>query len=330
LTFRFAFDAPYQTHARDYWLSLLLTHLLAWGFLLLACRILPKAWQDVPVLPRRSRAVPWPSAWPRRPARHHDYERARLLAETPVIWLASPREAQRSYLWVFTGGSSVLLVLIWIAGEGSADAAVAIACLAVVVHLVLATWVASQATHSLAEARDSGALELLLSTPLTTEEIIEGYFGALNRLFRRPVTLFVCVEMALLFVQVLVMLGQQSTGFASLPFWSGWAALCLGMAVFELFAVARFGLWKGISTKSASRAFIQTILYVVVLPFGLGCFCYPLVGVIKNMAFINLGREQLRQRFRTIVTERFAGDETGERPRPPRPPPPHLPGVLQR
>jgi hypothetical protein len=324
-TFSLVFDAQYRTHAGQYWQSLLLTHLLAWSFLLLACWILPRAWQDVPVMARRSRAGPLPLASRRPPAYRRDYERVRLLAEAPVIWLASRREKQPFYLWALTGGTSVALVFMWIASAGTMPGVTIIVWLAAVLHLVLATWVASEATHSLAEARDSGALELLLVTPLTTEEIIEGYFGALKRLFYRPVALFVLVEAALWCAQGAVLIGQG----ARWSFWMAWVALCLAIGVLELFAAARFGLWKAMSTKKTSLAFIQTVLYVVILPV-LGCACFPVVGFITNLVFINYSREQLREKFRSILTKRFSGDETSEPRSPPRPRPPALPPVLER
>jgi hypothetical protein len=334
LTFHLVFDSQYRTQASSYWLSLLLTHLLAWSFLLLACGILPRAWQDVPERPRRARGVPWPSALPRPPRSRRDYERVRLLAERPVIWLASRHQGQQFYLWALTGGTSVAIVLMWItgsgsiAGSGSLAAALPIVFVALALHLALATWVASEATHSLAEARDSGALELLLATPLTTEEIIEGYFDALMRLFYRPVALLVVVEAALLCAQVAVMLAQGVSA-SSFGFWTAVTGLCLVIVVLDLFAAARFGLWKGLSAKKANRAFIQTVLYVLILPL-LGCACFPVIGLIKNFIFINHGRQQLRAQFRTLVTERFSGDETSERQPRPRPAPPSLPPVLER
>jgi hypothetical protein len=276
---------------------------------------------------RRSQAVPLPSA-PRHAARRTANERARLLAKTPVIWLASRHEAQRAWLWALTGGTSVVMVLGWVAGKGSLSAAIPIGCLALALHLMLAAWVASEAIHSLAEARDSGALELLLATPLTTEEIIEGYFGALKRLFYRPVMLLVFVEAALLCAQVAVM-AMQGAFLPRLGFRTAVAALCLLIAVLDLFAAARFGLWKGINAKKASRAFIQTVLSVLILPAVLGCFCFPVIGVVKNLLFINYGRQQLRAHFRAIVTQGFASDDARERLPPLRRTPSSSPSVLK-
>ena len=67
------------------------------------------------------------------------------------------------------------------------------------IHLIFRIWVAAQACHSLAEARNSGTLDLMFSTPLTTSEIIQGQVLALKRLFTGPVVAILALEGVFLF-----------------------------------------------------------------------------------------------------------------------------------
>jgi hypothetical protein len=116
---------------------------------------------------------------------------------------------------------------------------------------------------------------------------------------------------------------QFALGFGAL-------GLCLVTVVLDLFATAHYGLWKGLRAKKANRAFIQTILYILILPAVLGCFCYPVIGFIKNCIFINYSRAELRRQFRIVATQQFSGEETPERRRRPKPTLPSLPSVLER
>src|SRR5215468_1333048 len=52
-------------------------------------------------------------------------------------------------------------------------------------HYILCLWIAIQAPRRLADDKQSGALELLLCTPLTPREIVRGSMGILRRQFGR-------------------------------------------------------------------------------------------------------------------------------------------------
>ena len=55
---------------------------------------------------------------------------------------------------------------------------------------------AAQACHCLAEARRNNALEMLLATPLTVDQIIRGQILALKRIFLVPIIVILALEIA--------------------------------------------------------------------------------------------------------------------------------------
>ena len=319
--FLMSFHTHYTNDAGEFWSAILGLHLLSWIFLMAASVILPRSWRDRP--PRIRPA--------RRPGRRSDAARGETLSGNPVLWLAGRSEEQRVYLWLLWIVAGVGAVGAWWLGGGSTAVGLALLLLGLALHLVLALWVAAQACHAFAEARDSGALELLLSTPLTVNEILAGYFLAMRRLFWWPALTLVLMEVTLLGAHTYLVAaggGEFSAGaIFSVP-----AALFLIVAVMDLFAVAQFGLWMGLSTRKPSQAILRTVLCVLVLPMigGLCCgFLWPIMGVVKNLIFISYAREQLRKNFRTLVTERFAVGATDEIIPAAKPlPPPHLPPVL--
>ena len=82
----------------------------------------------------------------------------------------------------------------------------------------------------------------------------------------------------------------------------------MAMFVSDLFAVGRFGMWMGLSCKKPGQAFAKTVLYVMVLPLFSGCCIFlmpvaPVIWLVKNAIFINYGEEQMRIRFRAVLTE---------------------------
>jgi phosphatidylglycerophosphate synthase len=86
------------------------------------------------------------------------------------------------------------------------------------------------------------------------------------------------------------------------------------VSVMDLFAVAHFGIWMGLSQKTPAKAVTKTVLYVLLLPaLGLCSFyLWPLIGVAKNLMFINYAQEKMRRGFRFIVTERYGMAEEPE------------------
>jgi hypothetical protein len=156
-------------------------------------------------------------------------------------------------------------------------------------------------------------LELLLATPLTVREIVDGHRQALKRLVFWPVVTLVSVEVVILVGHVVVLgLAKSEPLLCWLLLVAG--GVCLGIFILDLYAAATFGLWMGLTSRKPGQALTKTVLFVLLLP-QLSAFCcgvlWPVVGLVKNLIFINYGQDQLRRRFRAVVTERFARGQEG-------------------
>ena len=182
----------------SFWPSVGLVLLVCVALLAAASWILPRAWQERPVEENKSVRRPVPSS--AESERERD-RRAELLHPNPVVWLASRHETIRRDAWIIVSVAVAVGLGVWLLFPGNRAALSAVFMGAVVVHFMLAVWVASCACQSFAGARNSGALELLLATPLTEQQIIHGHHRALRRIFGPPVK-------ALLAVEAVILIGQ--------------------------------------------------------------------------------------------------------------------------
>jgi hypothetical protein len=201
-----------------------------------------------------------------------------MLAVNPIWWLTSRRAHQRVWLWVV-----VLIVCLgggvgFIVAQGNSTALGSILVGAIVLHLGLAVWVAFEASNSFAEARGTGAMELLLSTPLPVRQILRGQHLALRELFLGPLILVLC--------------------------------FCLVWFVLDLFAVAEVGMWFGLTAQKPTQALTKTVAFVLVLPLLLVAApcCWPIgpgLMVAKSVIFFTWAQNKLETEFRRAATERY-------------------------
>lgn len=317
-----AFDRDYRTHGDAFWISAGLLHLVAWSCLLLASAAARRTWQDRPksVTPGGWRSV-W-QAWLLGSATERRVLRRRLLRINPFLWRVG-RERWRVYIVWFALGV-VGLVWLWGALKYGRDwvglPAYLITGLVLTVGLKLG--VASEAGHAFGEDRRSGALELVLATPLSVGEIVRGQLLALKRQFVAPG----CLTLGLCFLFLLLTVadtrlgdqGDERIGMISL-----WVA---GMIVFvaDCAALAVVGMWHGLTQRHPSRAASTTIAWVLGLPwvgYFAGLLCLTLLegrwhpdwwfflglwfvpSLVVDFGFVVWAWRKLHAEFRRVVTE---------------------------
>jgi ABC-type transport system involved in cytochrome c biogenesis permease component len=160
-------DFPYTLHSEQFWWSVGTIHGLTWLLLLLASWIAPHSWRDQPAGAggRRWRAF-WRACSYGRAAPRQAFRR-RLLDANAFYWLAARARLKPVQVWVFLGLMAGWWLVGWIAaGAAWRDESVAITT-ALLLNTTLKIWVVIEAGQRLAEDQKSGALELLLSSPLT-------------------------------------------------------------------------------------------------------------------------------------------------------------------
>lgn len=312
-------DAIYRTKPGDFWWSVLCTNALSWGFLVLASYLLPRTWQDKTVEPGANKKTGVRSSERAR------QRRLELLAANPVLWMASRRLKGDIYLWLLVGIVILLAAsaATIISNRVSGSAAWYIILAALGLHLLLPLWVAALASYSFAESRTSGALELLLSTPVSAAKIIQGHSDSLKRMFFTPVLVMALMECCVFF-SALASLRNVSQDILGTLFMIAVPVLFIT----DLYAVGWYGLWMSLSSQKPSHALTKTSLFIIVLPYlfcGVPCnFLYPIIGILKNWIFIAYAKGQLNRRFHEAVTQQFTGQGTLV----PAPLPPPLPPKL--
>lgn len=183
----------------EFWTATLIS--LGWSVLLLvaAALVLGRVWQDQPDRlaadgwrARWSRRVRGDSAWRQKLARHwHE--------SNPFVWLAQRDRWPVTLVWAAVGG----VVLLWLAASAVwweiwlRPAGLFL--VAILMNSILNGLVQFTAAKTIGEARQSGALELLLTTPLSHLDIIRGQLAALREQFR-PVARVILVMNVLMMI----------------------------------------------------------------------------------------------------------------------------------
>jgi ABC-type transport system involved in multi-copper enzyme maturation permease subunit len=276
-SFVMAFDQSYTSHATLFWESLLIIHAIGWVSLIVACVVTPRTWKDKPAGARRLRWRERWQQWSYGNRAERDAFRKRLLERNAFFWLAARARLKPACVWLVLG----LGACVWAWGlakyhhdwlnEGT------YATTAAFLNLLLKTWFASEAGRSLAEERNQGALELVLSTPLTVRDILRGQRLALERQFLGPVILTLAVEIIILITTPLDPWSVQQADRFSL-----WVCLWIGsmlLLLADLIAFYWVGMWHGLNAKGPNRVFISNFAIIMVLPW-LG---YAIVTVIVGL-----------------------------------------------
>ncbi|MSU63694.1 MAG: ABC transporter permease [Pedosphaera sp.] len=332
LGFGLAFDtpsAPFRLHEKQFWIATCTTHFLVWLFLIIASVVLPRTWHDQPAAATRQTWRDRLRAWGLGSVAKRASFRARLLEINPFFWLAS-----RDFRKPFHGIALVALValgwlVLWFKYPGDMVEESALTVFVVIIHTALKCWLATEACRRFCEDRRSGALELLLSTPLNVPGILRGQMLALNRHFSPVVG-------TMLVIDLVIFISKTRDRSASGP--GDWALSFLSIMVMfvgDLYTLSWLGMWFGLVSRSPHRAASAALVRVLVLPWVLYIlgmitilFLSPaagnsipstsfmvgiwmLLGLGMDFYFANSARRNLTQHFHLVVAQQFTGRKVG-------------------
>jgi ABC-type transport system involved in multi-copper enzyme maturation permease subunit len=273
VTFVSALEQNYAAgRAVDFWGSSVCLGGMALAQLALASGTLPRTWQQSETGGKQK-----PS---RRVLRRKG--RAFGIAE-PFFWLASREKFPGLFARLFFGA----LLLVW-AGFYAAifmgGRTMAYECLltsllmAFGLHIIVKVMLAVQASRRFTEDARSGALELLLATPLSVAEIINGQWRALNRQFRPMLWILVSVNF-LLIVAVSVThkkLRMNADAVVTL------VTVFLGgvlLLVSDFHSISWVGMRQGARDSRHHRVAMATLLRLLPLPWlGIFLFVFLIFG----------------------------------------------------
>jgi ABC-type transport system involved in multi-copper enzyme maturation permease subunit len=260
-----AFDVSYTTHAKEYWWSVGVIHGLGWVFLVLASVVTPRSWQERPAGAQTQR---WRERW--QWWSYGDFvERAafrkRLLDRSAYFWLAARARLGPAYVWAVLG----LVACGWTWGLARSrrdwlDQGTYVLT-GLLLNLLIKVWFALEAGRQLAEDRRQGALELLLSTPLTVQDVLRGQLLALKRQFLGPTAVTLLVFFLFLMAAAsdeMLLENPEDRSFWVLS----WAAGMV-MLIADLAALYWVGMWLALSSKNPTRAAASNLGRILVMPW---------------------------------------------------------------
>lgn len=147
-----------------------------------------------------------------------------------------------------------------------------------------------------AEGRHTGALEMLLSTPLSWKEIVEGQWRMLKSNYLLIIAIILALDLAILLVPFLIKLMKPSW---HPDLWAQYGISILMQAYYvakhalDFLALGWVGMWFALSTRKPTKAFLQTFLLVIVVPWF--ALCIPKVAITIPLFF--WGRNKVLNSF---------------------------------
>jgi hypothetical protein len=277
-TYYLAFDSAFIRTGKAFWWSLASIHALGWLFLALASLIAPRSWKDRPAGAQRLRWNERLRAWSYGdPAERASFRRS-LLNQNAYFWLAARARLKPAAVWA----ALALLGCGWAWGLAKYHrdwlSEFMYFATGVVLNLLMKVWFASETGRQLAADRTHGALELLLSTPLTVRDILRGQWLALKRQFLGPGI----VVLAVFFIFMLASASEVSAADDRAAWLLFWASLMV-LLVADLTALYWVGLWQGLTAKNPNRATSAALTRIMVLP----CIGFGFASLLVSLLSIN-------------------------------------------
>lgn len=312
-----------STALSRYWQSVWILSSLAVGMVAAASWLLPRRWRDSTAERPWSRARSEPAL---------GRARGIALERNPFGWLAGrdlfPHPWLRGMLVLLFGGWLGCMVASYASQRPWRDVWL-VTCLfmAFGLHLLMKGLVAVQASRRLSEDRASGALELLLATPLRPEQILEGQWLVLRRQFGGWLGLVVGLNLLLLLRFILpgaLTISSRDTFMFSCFLLGGTVLVCT-----DFLALGWTGMALGLRGQRHPRAVLGTLLRVILPPWvALFLFIFLSVGarasrqdvtafyivwwlgsLVLSLVLARWHRQEITHKFRSLA----AGETDGEK-----------------
>ncbi len=265
----FVFLSVNKFGASIFWQGLMTTQIITWLFLVVACLLLPRAWQEKKQETRTGERG-WSYALKFGGAKSRAHMRRILMIPNPVVWLACRERWQPLVVWaiaLLTVAGALMIFTRTAYGLFDMTNYMVGGLMCVIFYL----WVSSQSCRFLVDARKSGLLELLLSSPLEDGQIVRGQWSALKRQFGLPILVYLVAQLAgSLFTQLTtnanvfamiknLALGRSLTAISTV--------LDTSVVLANLITLAWFGMWMGLTSRNTNFATLKTILFVQIIPW---------------------------------------------------------------
>ena len=258
-------DAEYFARPARFWMTLLLAHGLSWVLLAAAGRIVESGCREEaqvacePVSPAYGQSLEPPKIQEHRPIQ---------MADDPAGWLAHRQLRQLRYghlIWlalIATGFGPYVMILMlrFLPAASITGLYTAIDLASEFLPIGLLLFITSRC---FAEGRRGGDMEMILSTPLSSRELVLGHWRALWGQLRAPFIVITAVLGLIMFVRFMDTDFLFSGSNSATIYFSvhGAKRLLCGLAACWL------GLYLGLRMQSALRAVGYGVLWLVIVPW---------------------------------------------------------------
>jgi len=303
-----------------FWMSLGTVHALCWGFMFAAIIIVARVWRQDPVESGRS------LRWLLRLGRTDRWQRRlkQRLEQNPVYALASRHRWPHWVFWALVGIVTINIYWLTIGVRQNPAASPFHQRFSYAMVFINRVWIAAMACRFLVEARRSGALEIILTTPLTIKTILRGRRRALLRLFFWPVLAIAVLHWWFVW-GTWRPVANQPNNVAVLRGQSLHAAGSLISFLTDVVALSAVGGWLSVSSRNPRVIVLKTFLIVTLVPWLLQFFIttsrivqsltagnyywqylvWPAVWVIKNTLLFVWAAWKLRRHFRAAAAQTY-------------------------
>ena len=292
-----------------YWTSVAFKYALIAGAIGLSCWRLPRTWQDSPGTAGRwsfGTALERWRRWNLGTGSSRSRFRGRLLEKSPFAWLAGRERVSSAGLLILYIAVIILTVRLGSIIE-SANPGVSMSELfplwmvtAAILHGTLLAKIGSMASERFGSDRQSGALELLLSTPLSVRTIVRGQWRAMLRQLFGPAVIAMAVHGLVFYLasrsvalhssfqlggkDMLSAIWQSLTAHSPVGPWDECLALlCIVAAAVVLaahwIALGWTGMWLSLRLRQPRFAPWLALAVVIVPPWIL--FAMTIIGLLE-------------------------------------------------
>jgi hypothetical protein len=321
-TYYSAWDLSFRILPVYFWWSLGLVHGLGWVCLALASLIAPHSWKDRPAGRHQMKWRERWQYWSHGNLAERRSFRNRLLDVNAFFWLSSRARLKPALVWTVLALLGCGWVWGWTKFQRDWLNVPLYLTTGIVLSIILKGWLASEAGKQIAEDRKLGALELLLSTPLTVQDILNGQMRSLRRQFLGPLLVVLAVACVLMRATAL----EEPGANEYLLFWVGGMITLIA----DLVALYWVGMWQALNARNPNRAAAATVSRIMVVPGLAWAFMMLLVslgavgsrgpgpsgefilgawfsfGIAADIGFSAWSRFKLMTEFRTKAARRYA------------------------
>jgi ABC-type transport system involved in cytochrome c biogenesis permease component len=253
-----------RAHRWWYWLNMGGIHLFSWICLVIAAWRIKNSWRDLPASARALRLNARFEMWRKGSATARQAWRRLMMNRNPVGWLEGRDRLQHRMLWGTILLAAITAAITHLVAPSKWPDEDWVILWAIFGHYILCVWIAIQAPRRLADDKESGALELLLCTPVKPAEIVRGSMMILRRRFGRAL-------LALLVLDAFIGLAYFSEHGGWDKFRGGdlWRlAICaLVVAPVQAYSLARIGIYEGLVQTTSVRASFMAAWNAGLLPW---------------------------------------------------------------